>query len=189
MFLTYLKRFYAKLIRFLNPPISVTRSRHCLTLRTHPNGERFLAAFFIGLGILILVSVRLEDLVPVIPAILMISGGLVWLREQGGATIIHFDRQQELVTIRHHKLLGAEAEIFEIAIADILDIEVEKMSSSSLHDPHDRGFGTQIISHHFHLLLKLREGYHLPLMRYKDGKESERKQQALAQEIKTFLSL
>lgn len=147
-----------------------------------------MAGFIIGLGVLILFSLRLENLAPLFPAVLMIFGGLLLLQQWGGATIVYFDKQKDLVSVRHQKLLGAKTESFDIPLKDVVDVYVEGNSSVS-YDETLRGT-KQVVSHYFHLLIKVREGYSLPLTRSGDGRnDAEKKHQAIAQEIRQFLNL
>ncbi len=165
------------------------RSPHCLTLYIDPLGFRIVAGFTIGLGILILFSLRLKDLAPLLPAVLMILGGLVCLQQWGGSTIIYFDRQRDLISVHHQKLLGAKTESFDISLRDVVDLYVEK-NSHAFYEERLIGGSERVISHFFYLLIKVREGYSLPLTRCgTSGKNVEQKYEAIAQEVRQFLNL
>lgn len=166
----------------------IRRSPYCLTLYMSPLAFRITAGFIISLGIFILFSLRLENLVPLLPAVLLILGGLLFLQQWGGATIVYFDKQKDLVSVHHEKLLGAKTESFDIPLKDVVDVYVERNSSVSFEEG-CRG-EKRVTRHYFRLLIKIREGYSLPLTRSGDGRhDAEKKHQAVAQEIRQFLNL
>lgn len=165
------------------------RSPHCLTLYISPLAFRIIAGFIIGLGVIVLCSVRLDNLAPLFPAILILLVGLLILQHWGGSTIVYFDKQKGLVSVHHQKLLGAKSESFDIPLNDVVDICVEQNSSVS-YDEGVRGRSKQTVTHYFQLFIKVREGYSLPLTRCGTaGNSVEQKYQTIAQEIKQFLNL
>lgn len=163
----------------------IRRSPHCLTLYIKRFSVRVIACFMIGLGILLLFSLRLENL---LFAILLVFGGLLLLQQWGGTTIVYFEKQKDLVSVHHQKLLGAKTESFDIPLKDVVDVYVEKISKVS-YDNEVRG-ASEVITHYFRLLIRVQEGYSLPLARSGDGSyNAEKKHQAIAQEIRQFLNL
>ncbi|MBD2105474.1 hypothetical protein [Nodosilinea sp. FACHB-13] len=166
----------------------IRRSPYCLTLYISSLGIRITAGFIIGLGIFLLFSIRLENLAPLFSAVLMILGGLLFLQQCGGVTIVYFDKQKDLISVHHQKLLGAKTESFDIPLKDVVDVYVEQNSDVSLEEG-CRG-EKRVTTHYFRLLIKMREGYSLPLTRSGDGgHDAEKKHQVTAQEIRQFLNL
>jgi hypothetical protein len=98
----------------------------------------------------------------------MILGRLLFLQQWGGATIVYFDKQKDLISVHHQKLLGAKTESFDIPLKDVVDVYVEQNSSVSLEE--GCGGEKQVTTHYFYLVIKMSEGYSLPLTRSGDGK-------------------
>ncbi|MGB6017370.1 MAG: hypothetical protein WBG32_21725 [Nodosilinea sp.] len=100
--------------------------------------------------------------------------------------MVEFDQQKKRVEIYKQNLWGKKTDDLTVPIAEVVTIDVEKHTSNSLEERSGRS--EPVVSHSYHLVMRMREGYAIPLTSGGcSHSQAKQTQQAIAQRINQFL--